>query len=347
MLFSIIIPVYNVEKYLIECVESLCNQTYKDFEAIFVDDGSKDASGKMCDHLSEKYPNLSIQVFHQQNAGQIAARQKGMELAKGDYCLFLDSDDTFTPNALQEVADAVNKYHSDIVIFNGVRHVDDEFIPFWSHYSEEDMQMEGFRLNDFYKDVILTSRFNNICFKAIKRTLLENAEKYQNVSYIKTEEDYLMQLPILDLAQSIVYIPRNIYIYRYNATSITGVKFDINKYKAGQFIYQAKLKYAQKWNVKDGAVFCNRYLMSRAASAIKQFYYAPSDMKLTEKKAFLLSIANDELFRSAYRLFDGVINTKVGRIVLWLVYRKFWRLALFISEHDPKVHGTSLSYVGK
>ena len=87
--------------------------------------------------------------------------------------------------------------------------------------------------------------------------------------------------------------------------------------------------------------------MSRAASAIKQFYYAPSDMKLTEKKAFLLSIANDELFRSAYRLFDGVINTKVGRIVLWLVYRKFWRLALFISEHDPKVHGTSLSYVGK
>lgn len=347
MLFSIIIPVYNVERYLTECVESLCKQTFQDFEAIFVDDGSKDASGEMCDKLSEKYSELSIQVYHQPNSGQIAARQKGMEMAKGDYCLFLDSDDTFTPDALQTVAEAIHKYHSDIVIFNGVRHVGDEYIPFWSHYSEMDLPMEGSQLSRFYEDVISSSRFNNICFKAIKRSVLEKAEKYQNVSYIKTEEDYLMQLPIFDEAQSIVYIPRNIYIYRYNAESITGVKFDFNKYKAGRFIFQAKLKYAQKWNVKNGTVSCNRYLMGRTGSAVKQFFNLPKDMKISEKLAYVQEIGNDKLFRAEYKKFDGVIDSKVAKIVLWLLYHKLWRLALFVAEHDPKVHGNGVNYVGR
>lgn len=339
MNYSIIIPVYNVEKYLIECIESLNKQTFKDFEAILIDDGSKDGSGALCDELVNEYPNLRIKVFHQQNAGQIAARQKGMELAEGDYCLFLDSDDTFTPNALQIVTDAVNKYKADIVIFNSVRHIGNDYIPFWSHYSNKDLFLEGAELSRFYTDVISSNRFNNICFKAIKSSLLKKVDKYQNVSYIRQEEDYLMQLSIFDNVNSIVYIPHNIYIYRYNNESITNVKtFDANVYKAGLFIYKEKMKYAKKWGINDGEAICGSYLLGKVVSAIRQYGECDSVISLPEMTSYIKDISESSTFRYVYANFDGHLKTKVGRVVLWLMFHRFYRLAIYMAKYIPKIY---------
>lgn len=99
MKFSIIIPVYNVEKYLKKCLTSIVQQNFNDYELILVDDGSTDMSGKICDEFEEKYNNII--VMHISNSGVSNARNKGLEIARGEYIWFVDSDDYVEPEALK------------------------------------------------------------------------------------------------------------------------------------------------------------------------------------------------------------------------------------------------------
>lgn len=101
MKISIVVPVYNTEKYLTECVNSILLQTFTDFEVILVDDGSKDKSGQICDRLSET--DSRIKVFHQLNSGVTCARAKGVALAQGEWICFVDSDDTLPVDSLEKL----------------------------------------------------------------------------------------------------------------------------------------------------------------------------------------------------------------------------------------------------
>ena len=96
---SIIIPVYKVEKYLSRCLDAVLRQTVNDIEAILIDDGSPDASGRICNEYAQKDPR--IKVIHQENAGASAARNSGLDIAAGDYIGFVDSDDCFVPNMFE------------------------------------------------------------------------------------------------------------------------------------------------------------------------------------------------------------------------------------------------------
>lgn len=101
-MISIIVPVYNVEKYLERCIESIVNQTYKDIEIILVDDGSPDNCSVICDRYAEK--DNRIKVIHKQNGGLINARKSGLEIAQGDYIGFVDSDDWIEPEMYEYFA---------------------------------------------------------------------------------------------------------------------------------------------------------------------------------------------------------------------------------------------------
>lgn len=127
MIFSVIIPVYNVETYLRQCLESVLNQTFLDWEAICVNDGSTDNSSEILEEFAAR--DGRIQVIAQPNGGLSAARNTGMDAAKGDYLLFLDSDDWLEPNALQTLAQYLNG--EDMLCFSGRRFVEeaDQFNP--------------------------------------------------------------------------------------------------------------------------------------------------------------------------------------------------------------------------
>ena len=114
MILSIIVPVYNTEKYLRECLDSILNQTMTDFELILVDDGSKDASGRICDEYAGK--DGRIRVIHKQNEGACMARKAGVETACGEFVAFVDSDDWVGEKYLESFL-----YHSDadIVVMDG------------------------------------------------------------------------------------------------------------------------------------------------------------------------------------------------------------------------------------
>lgn len=113
-MISVIIPVYNVKNYLEECIKSIINQTYKNFEVIIVDDGSTDGSAKICDY----YANLDrrINCIHIENAGVSNARNIGINNSKGDYIAFCDSDDKYSPDFLLEMISTAERTKADIVI---------------------------------------------------------------------------------------------------------------------------------------------------------------------------------------------------------------------------------------
>ncbi len=117
MKYSIIVPVYNVEKYLPKCLDSLINQNFSDYEIIIVDDGSTDGSGKIADAYAEKCSSL-ISVIHQKNSGPAIARNTGIDKAKGEYLCFIDSDDWVADNFLTRLDEELNKNDLDILIFN-------------------------------------------------------------------------------------------------------------------------------------------------------------------------------------------------------------------------------------
>lgn len=118
MRFSVIVPVYNVADYLPACVYSLLTQQSKDWELILVDDGSTDGKcPALCDKLAAEHPKL-VRVIHQENGGLGAARNTGIEAARGDYLLFVDSDDTLEPGTLERLSGVVDETGADMIVFH-------------------------------------------------------------------------------------------------------------------------------------------------------------------------------------------------------------------------------------
>lgn len=116
MRFSVVIPVYNVKDYLEKCVDSVLAQHTEDYEVILVDDGSTDGSGALCDTLAARAP-AHIRVLHKPNGGLGDARNAGLEQAKGDYLVFIDSDDYIDENMLSELSEKIDETHADIISF--------------------------------------------------------------------------------------------------------------------------------------------------------------------------------------------------------------------------------------
>lgn len=115
-LLSVIVPVYNVEKYLKRCLESILVQSWNDYEIILVDDGSTDSSAQICDLYAEKYE--MIRVIHKENKGLSDTRNRGIEEASGEYVYFPDSDDWIEPNTFSELSDVIEELTYDIISFN-------------------------------------------------------------------------------------------------------------------------------------------------------------------------------------------------------------------------------------
>ena len=115
-LISIIVPIYNIEKHIVRCLDSILAQTYHNIEVILIDDGSTDNSGKICDQYSSA--DTRINVFHKQNGGLVSARNLGLESARGDYIGFVDSDDWIEPNMYERMYNNLKNNNSEICICN-------------------------------------------------------------------------------------------------------------------------------------------------------------------------------------------------------------------------------------
>lgn len=241
MLFSIIIPAYNAEKYLPECLASVDAQTFKDYEVVIVDDGSTDETAYIADTYAESKKNVS--VIHQENKGLLLARRAGVKKVQGQYVVFLDADDCLHPNALQRVAETISDTDADIVSFRFCRN---------QGFSRSDTSSPlpaGLYSNEKFAEArkhLCSGRFNNMWDKAIKLNLFDGSEDYTIYSGLMHGEDLLQLLPVFDKTRSLCSLDDVLYFYRPNDTASTST------YKPSQLsdirvVNRALLKYARKW----------------------------------------------------------------------------------------------------
>ena len=151
-LVSIIVPVYNVEKYVEECVQSLLTQSYKKLEIILVDDGSLDKSGEICDNLSLK--DNRIKVLHKKNGGLSDARNHGIDVATGKYVMFVDSDDIVDRDIVQDLYSYITAYQDLKLVVSELTHFFDENVPVVLH--EKDVEI--IEKNDAIKEFLYQKR---------------------------------------------------------------------------------------------------------------------------------------------------------------------------------------------
>ena len=208
MRFSIIIPVYNVEQFLHDCLDSVHGQTYSDWEAICVNDGSTDGSSVILDEYAAK--DSRFKMISQNNAGTAAARNTGLKVANGDYIFFLDSDDWIEDYALQILADSVND--EDVLCFSGKRYFEatNTFNP------ADELPEKQYRNGmDYYNENALLARdFAFVCvvLRVYKRTFIIGNNLFfdEDVSF----EDNLWVPIVLFNAQEVKVVPDVIYVYR-------------------------------------------------------------------------------------------------------------------------------------
>ena len=217
MLFSVIVPMYNVSPYAEKCIASILEQTFSDFELIIVDDGSTDGTSAIIDSFSAK--DKRINVIHKANGGLVSARKAGVKLATGEYVAVVDGDDWIKPDYLRAFYDAISKYNPDLVMC-GFEKTDEQ--NYESHFPLQD-QTEAYYEGDEWKNLKEKKLFRywpNVWSKAFKR------DTYMDIQLriseeISLGEDGCVTYPYLSRSNSMCIINICNYYYRVNPQSLT------------------------------------------------------------------------------------------------------------------------------
>lgn len=203
-LISIVVPIYNVEKYLDKCIKSIVDQTYANLEIILVDDGSTDSSGRICDKYAES--DERVYVLHQKNGGRSAARNAGMDRASGDYLMFVDGDDWIDDNCLEEVYNFFGT-ETEMVVFRERRIYADKVE---DNGSDKYMNFLGNEPLEFYvngyKDF---QKYNSVCGKLYRNSLIKNIRFEEGRYY----EDIMFTTRVYAACRNCIYLDKAYYNY--------------------------------------------------------------------------------------------------------------------------------------
>ena len=218
-LISVIVPVYNVEKYLDRCLESIINQTYKNIEIILVDDGSNDNSGNICDDYAKK--DSRIKIIHKENGGLSDARNAGIAIARGDYITLVDSDDYILNDYVEFLYDNLIENNADVSIckhyvkYDDGGRIDTSSGKLYVLNSKECLEMM------LYCDDMDVSAWAK----------LYKTELFKNVKYPKGQlfEDSATTYKLIDKAKKIAFNSKAKYIYYIRKNSITTAEFNPRK----------------------------------------------------------------------------------------------------------------------
>ena len=231
VLFSILVPVYNVKSYICEALNSILAQKSNDYEVILIDDGSTDGSGIICDEYHNAYPHVFF-VVHKKNEGLISARREAIQRAKGKYSIFLDSDDMLEKDCLNKLRQIINAESDlDMVIygFNYLYMDTQKKIPGATLFKDGDVFKED--KERLYRQLLYSTKLNNLVIKCIKTELLQNdPTDYSKYYRNPFGEDLLQSLYPITYAKKIIYTTAKLYIYRIHNSSMVH-RFDSDKMK--------------------------------------------------------------------------------------------------------------------
>lgn len=297
--FSVIIPVYGVEKYLEKAINSVLNQTFKDFEIILVDDKSLDRCGEICEDFKKKYNNITV-IHHVMNQGLSAARNTGMGYAKGKYIWFMDSDDYVENTLLEKVYNSLQLNEARVVIFglreeyydenNKLKNVVDVSLPYNYLKDKKEVRKAVIKIEE---STLYGYAWNKVYDLAYLKQL---DIKFEQVTLI---EDIIFNIQYFENIDKINIISDILYYYEKRiGNSLTGKYvenyFDLHRQRV-QMLYDQQKRWALNSEmVKSilGKIYC-RYIYS----AVQRNLDKRAEMNFYARRQWMKRIFNDELFQ--------------------------------------------------
>ena len=212
---SVIIPIYNVEKYLKRCLDSVLHQVEITFEIILVDDGSKDSSGIICDEYAARYPN--VQCIHIDNSGPATAKNRGYDMAQGKYIAFIDSDDEIKPNMFSKMLQSGYEHDADIVCCNYIQLNEDGSYEHTKHTGKE------FVLNqeEALKAILIKDKIYSQCWTKIYKRATIELNHIKNTEGLKTDEDFIYNIQAFACSETVCIVDEPLYIYSHRRASLS------------------------------------------------------------------------------------------------------------------------------
>lgn len=331
MKFSVLIPVYNAERYIERCVEGVLRQQAKEIEIVLVDDGSTDESGAICDRLAGTYPQ-TVRVIHQNNQGQLAARWNGIRAASGEYCLFLDADDALSDGCFAEMREMLDWHgEPDLLLYSYVYAYPDGSIRYADKIADGErvftdktslyrMFFEGFLLNPVWT-------------KLVRRdVLLRQTIDIDQYTVLRCAEDRLFSMEIISQAETVVYCDRCWYRYQITPNSVTR---QFSPQSIGRFnetiLYDITLQYMRRWGL-DTAEWIERYEAQMVGSTVHTFNRFYEGVTRSERRDVVDYDWLQMLPASvAERVADNsYISEAMKRYWMWIVRKK--RLPIAVSS---------------
>lgn len=207
---SVIVPIYNVEKYLNRCVESILKQTYKNIEVILVDDGSTDGSGKKCDRFAEN--DDRIKVIHKKNGGLSDARNAGLEIASGEYIAFVDSDDWIFHTMFERLYTTLKEYDTELVVCEPI-------YAYETYIDEQQLSGKSFELNkrEAMELLLEDRRFRSFAWNKLYAKRLWSDIRFPKGKHY---EDVRVIYKIYDMCEKIAFLDQGLYYYFQRSQSI-------------------------------------------------------------------------------------------------------------------------------
>lgn len=311
---SVIVAIYNVDEYLVECIESIIRQTYKNIEIILVDDGSEDTSGKICDEFASK--DNRIVVVHKENGGLVSARKAGLQIASGAYIGFVDGDDYIEPDMYEVLIQMLESTSSDMV-HSGYYESNKREVKLADACLDVPKNRNSLVRSILCDDGITPS----IWSKVFKREVIQQA--YQEVEDASNYgEDMVCLLAVIFLANRMTLISKSFYHYRIRNDSIShkldreAVKKEFQLFSNIQVLFQKYCvidKYAEILNL----FLINHTIMGLERTTDNKFginQYICEDVNILKNKRIIIYGAG-KIGRSIYSELSRIPNID---IVLWV-----------------------------
>lgn len=327
-LVSVIVPVYNVEKYIDRCVTSIVSQTYSNLEIILVDDGSIDSSGVKCDYWAKK--DSRIKVIHKKNGGLGYARNSGLDIATGTYVSFIDSDDYIKTNAYEELVDRITTCDADAVYFGCNYDVNGIITTGQQKYPES-----CFFKTDIYEKLLPLSfgasiekkgdeyGVGSVCCAFFRRSVIEDNKLRFSSERKVLSEDYIFTSKLLVHTNVVCFSNGNYYYYFSNENSLSH-SYREDRFEKSIKFYEEQNKIIDKYNLGEKAKTRARYsFLINSIVCVKQ--EANRAVSYKNKKAKYLEISNSVVYRKIFsEIRLNSLNIKKRLLFMSLFYKWPW-----------------------
>ena len=310
---SVIVPIYNQEKYIEECLRSLLTQATEKVEFILINDGSTDRSLALCREMTAEYPAARVQIIDQQNHGLLKTRSIGLAASEGEYIVSVDSDDALLPGAIDALLVAIAERHSDIIFFNATSDEATQTPCFTYDFPDGTVFRGEEGKYPLYLLACGSDQLNNIWAKCIRRELLEDPEVYDDIEGISNGEDLYQTLVVLDRAQQVEYLDAVLYYWRKTVGSMSR-SYNPKFFPSEKKVCLRRMAYAAKWSRGDDELTHGaRVWICKILRDVTRKAFI-SDMPWGKIKAEIAKLRADEFYRAYY--FDTDVDKNKRDVVL-------------------------------